>query len=279
MHLLNTATAALAGLLTLAGVAAASSSDIEKKLELLNAGDQSKPLVLNSATYTTIVERPRNFSLFVMLTTSAPEHGCQPCKVFGEQYEQVIKAWGTMFSPGKLYFAQLDYVDASDIFARQNIQSVPMIQFFSPSSAPKSSKLDYELYDLQRHGMDGESLIRFVEQKTGIKASETNPSIAVRKPVDYSIYAKVALVTAASIGILVYFQKPIIDFLSNKAIWIALTIFTSLIMCSGYMWNTIRNPPFIGHHNGRSQYLSGGFQYQFGIETQTIAIFCKDISA
>ncbi len=43
-------------------------------------------------------------------------------------------------------------------------------------------------------------------------------------------------------------------------------------MTGGYMWNTIRNPPFIAMgRDGKASFFAGGFQQQFGIETVFVA--------
>jgi oligosaccharyltransferase complex subunit gamma len=39
------------------------------------------------------------------------------------------------------------------------------------------------------------------------------------------------------------------------------------------MWNTIRTPPFVAKgHDGNPQYIAGGFQQQFGVETFIVAV-------
>jgi oligosaccharyltransferase complex subunit gamma len=45
-------------------------------------------------------------------------------------------------------------------------------------------------------------------------------------------------------------------------------------MCSGYMWNTIRQPPFIAMgRDGKPMYFAAGFQQQYGVETVVVAIY------
>ena len=44
-------------------------------------------------------------------------------------------------------------------------------------------------------------------------------------------------------------------------------------MISGHMWNQIRNPPYsMPTQQGRSGFIANGFQNQFGLETQIIAV-------
>jgi oligosaccharyltransferase complex subunit gamma len=51
-------------------------------------------------------------------------------------------------------------------------------------------------------------------------------------------------------------------------------VFTAL-MCSGYMWNTIRNPPYMGTgERGEKQIFSGTQQHQFGVEPLIMTLLC-----
>ena len=64
--------------------------------------------------------------------------------------------------------------------------------------------------------------------------------------------------------------------LSEKTLWIVFTILFSTINSGGYMWNTIRNPPFIAAGpNGEASFIAGGFQNQYAVETFIVAGLCK----
>lgn len=42
------------------------------------------------------------------------------------------------------------------------------------------------------------------------------------------------------------------------------------------MWNQIRHPPYsMPSRDGRPGFIAPGFQNQFGLETQIVAITCK----
>ena len=46
-------------------------------------------------------------------------------------------------------------------------------------------------------------------------------------------------------------------------------------MISGHMWNQIRNPPYsVPGRDGRAGFIAQGFQNQFGLETQIVAVIC-----
>jgi oligosaccharyltransferase complex subunit gamma len=47
------------------------------------------------------------------------------------------------------------------------------------------------------------------------------------------------------------------------------------VMSSGYMWNTIRNPPFIAMGmTGGAEFINSQFQSQNGVETFIVAFLC-----
>ena len=60
--------------------------------------------------------------------------------------------------------------------------------------------------------------------------------------------------------------------LQSKWTWALITIVTTLIMISGHMFVRIRGMPYTGN-NG--QWIAGGYQSQFGQETQVVAMICK----
>ncbi len=65
------------------------------------------------------------------------------------------------------------------------------------------------------------------------------------------------------------------SFLSGKFLWGILVLLFSTINIGGYMWNTIRNPPFIANEDGRPAFFASGFQNQYGVETFIVAGLCK----
>lgn len=49
-----------------------------------------------------------------------------------------------------------------------------------------------------------------------------------------------------------------------------------LLFISGHMFNHIRRVPYVvGDGKGGVNYIAGGFQTQYGMETQIVAALCK----
>jgi hypothetical protein len=66
-----------------------------------------------------------------------------------------------------------------------------------------------------------------------------------------------------------------IPILQNRNVWAAGSLIGILLFTSGHMFNTIRKVPYIaGDGKGGISYFAGGFQNQYGMETQIVAAMC-----
>ena len=67
----------------------------------------------------------------------------------------------------------------------------------------------------------------------------------------------------------------ILPLLQNRNIWAAFSLITVLLFTSGFMFNHIRKVPYVvPDKKGGITYFAGGFQNQFGLETQIVAVIC-----
>ena len=79
------------------------------------------------------------------------------------------------------------------------------------------------------------------------------------------------LITGATVA--APYALPIIQ---NRNLWAALSLLAILAFTSGHMFNQIRKVPYVaGNGRGGISYFAGGFQSQFGIESQIVAGICK----
>ena len=78
-------------------------------------------------------------------------------------------------------------------------------------------------------------------------------------------------------GTFVYVAWPyILPVLQNRNLWAAITLILILLFTSGHMFNQIRKVPYVaGDGRGGISYFAGGFQNQYGLETQIVAAMCK----
>lgn len=68
----------------------------------------------------------------------------------------------------------------------------------------------------------------------------------------------------------------IVPIIQNRNLWAAISLIAVLLFTSGHMFNHIRKVPYVaGDGKGGLSYFAGGFQNQFGLETQIVAAICK----
>lgn len=114
---------------------------------------------------------------------------------------------------------------------------------------------------MHHRGFDAGPLAAFVSRFTPV-------AVPYKDPIDW-----VRWITIAS-GLLgsLLFLKFISPIVQNKWAWATVTIITSLVMTSGYMFTRIRNVPYNG---GDGNWVAAGYQNQFGQEVQVVSFICK----
>lgn len=85
-------------------------------------------------------------------------------------------------------------------------------------------------------------------------------------------------VTTAVLGLITFgtvaapYLLPVIQ---NRNLWAAISLIAVLLFTSGHMFNHIRKVPYVSADGkGGVSYFAGGFQNQFGLETQIVAAMC-----
>lgn len=91
-------------------------------------------------------------------------------------------------------------------------------------------------------------------------------------------YVKIVTVTTAVLGLITFFSVAapyILPIIQNRNLWAAISLIAVLLFTSGHMFNHIRKVPYVsGDGRGGVSYFAGGFQNQFGLETQIVAAMC-----
>lgn len=92
-------------------------------------------------------------------------------------------------------------------------------------------------------------------------------------------YFKIAMTVTAVLGIITFFAVAapyILPVIQNRNLWAAVSLISVLMFTSGHMFNHIRKVPYVASDGkGGVSYFAGGFQNQFGLETQIVAAICK----
>ncbi|KAJ3018709.1 UNVERIFIED_CONTAM: oligosaccharyl transferase subunit ost3/OST6 [Siphonaria sp. JEL0065] len=258
----------LALFLALATLVVAYSSDYKVgKLNKLLAEKPLEPIHLDAKSFTLVTEAPRNYSVLVILTAEGEQFQCAPCKLFAEEIKLVTESLHKKGPKGQVYVGSLDFADGKEIFHKFKLTSVPFVYHFPPTEGPNKRviKGEYEVYDLNRAGTKAEDFAFWVEKHAGIK-------LVIRRPIDFKVYGSYFVMAASAISTVLALRSHIVAFLSEKRLWQMMSLSFIVIFCSGYMWNQIRGPPFMGSENGQPAIFAGGFQNQYVVESQIVGI-------
>lgn len=236
---------------------------LSEKVDQLTEWSLKKPVIrLNFEKFKYYVKSaPRNYTMVVMLTALSANRECQICKPANDEYQIVAQSWrySAQFN-NKLFFAMVDFDEASDVFRMLNTASAPQFIIFGRKGKPKAA----DNLDLPRVGFSAEAITKWIQDRTDI-------SVKLFRPPNYSGLLLIILLVFM-IGGLLYVKRNNLEFLYNKTTWSMITIGLILIFISGQMWNQIRGPPLV-HRNpqtGQIGFFAGGHGYQFIAETYII---------
>ncbi|KAJ3186492.1 putative aminopeptidase npepl1 [Gaertneriomyces sp. JEL0708] len=188
-----------------------------------------------------------------------------------EEFKLVAAAWNRAAPSeerSKIVFATLDFKNGREVFQAQRITNVPLVRLYPATEGPYTMNGDkeFELYDANRRGYGADALAEYVQQ-----TFKTNPLI-IRRPINYAYYATVAVSLLGVLALAKALSKQLGAIFKSNKLWSIVTIGWTTLMCSGYMWNSIRQPPYTGMRNGRPELVAGGFQNQFVLETQIVGV-------
>lgn len=92
-------------------------------------------------------------------------------------------------------------------------------------------------------------------------------------------YVRIVTTITAVLGVITFFTVAapyLLPVLQNRNLWAAISLIAVLLFTSGHMFNHIRKVPYVsGDGKGGVSYFAGGFQNQFGLETQIVAAMCE----
>ena len=102
------------------------------------------------------------------------------------------------------------------------------------------------------------------------------PHPALVRPINY---LKITVTITSILGVISLFTLAapyILPIIQNRNLWAAVSLISVLLFTSGQMFNHIRKVPYVASDGrGGLSYFAGGFQNQFGMETQIVAAMCK----
>ncbi|KAF9965258.1 oligosaccharyl transferase subunit ost3/OST6 [Mortierella alpina] len=240
---------------------------LQKKITRLQAkAAKTKGVIeLDTNAFEEVMAKPRNYSMVVLFTAISPEFNCAPCLNFDPEYKLVAAGWSRLVDKSQLFFGVLDFKVGQAVFQKFGMNSAPSVLFF-PASDAISSQPASDRYDFGKSGFQAETFAHWLNARAGT-------DIRVKRPFDFFGFAVNVLgVVSILFSIYVLYTKAG-KILGSKYIWSAGSMFIIFVMISGHMWNQIRNPPYtVPGRDGRPGFIAQGFQNQFGLETQIVAV-------
>lgn len=98
----------------------------------------------------------------------------------------------------------------------------------------------------------------------------------MKRPINWLRWISTTVILLGSITVTATASPYVLPIIQNRNMWAAISLISILLFISGHMFNQIRKVPYVaGDGKGGVTYIAGGFQTQFGMETQIIAALCK----
>ncbi|EEQ28502.1 oligosaccharyl transferase subunit ost3/OST6 [Microsporum canis] len=244
----------------------ASSKDGDKYLKFKAASRSSGAVSLDDASYLELTAAPRDYHTIVLLTALDPRFGCDICKMFQPEWNLLTRTWNrAKLGESKVVFGTLDFTSGRSTFQQLKLQTAPIILLFPPSTGP-ASKNKPARYDFT-NPVTAEQMHLWISRHL---PDVPKPNLV--RPVNYSRVIGMLIGALAVISIVTVSSKYILPLLRSRNLWTALSLLAILLFTTGHMFNHIRKVPYVaGDGKGGISYFAGGFQTQFGLESQIIA--------
>ncbi|KAJ1965383.1 oligosaccharyl transferase subunit ost3/OST6 [Dipsacomyces acuminosporus] len=264
MRLLQILSACGLAALSLTGLASGQSAEQIQKLSSKDADGIAKFDI--KSFMQNVVPEGKDYSVVVQLTALAPRYKCEPCKEVDSTLRAVSRGWKKRGEKGRIVFGTLDVEDGEQLFSQMGIDKIPRVMIFPADKGPHALKnpSPREL-NLGARTISPEGMAARLTELFGV---EIKPDI----PVDYSKHAmKVATAVAGAYALYLIYKHISLSAIGRN-VWAVGSILFVLVMTSGFMWNRINDPPYMGQaRNGDPMLFAPTNQQQFSVETQIIA--------
>ncbi|KAJ1735713.1 oligosaccharyl transferase subunit ost3/OST6 [Coemansia sp. Benny D160-2] len=212
----------------------------------------------------------KDYSVVVQMTALLPQYKCTACKTVDASLRAVSRGWkrqrGSVDPALQIVFATLDMEDGEDLSRQMGLEGLPHLIIFPAGKgarafenpSPREMPLNARTSDP-----------RGMATKLGeLFSIEFKPDL----PTDYAKHlTNAAAVAAAALAAYLVYTHVDLRRLGRSAGAIGTILFV-LLMTSGFMWNRINTPKYVGHTRGGDVLLflpTNGQQYS--VETQIVA--------
>ncbi|KAH3684011.1 hypothetical protein WICPIJ_005034 [Wickerhamomyces pijperi] len=248
--------------------------DSAKLLQLKNKGSNGI-IKLTNSNFQKVVTGPRDSHLLVMLTATNANVGCITCVEMQPLYHKIAESWFESYQDGKkVFFAEADFVDGQrDVFQAYQVNNVPKIYYYPPTeeSLPiTSGSVEVPIAQDSKE---------FVKSIHNLIESVSGEQFRIIEPIQWGNIIISILTIALLTFVAVKFHSFYVPLLTSPGLWGAVVVFFIIIFNAGYMFNSIRNTPYVRPGSeGQVEYFMPGQQQQLGAETQIVSFIYAILS-
>ncbi|KAJ1721660.1 oligosaccharyl transferase subunit ost3/OST6 [Coemansia erecta] len=216
-----------------------------------------------------VVSETKDYSVVVQLTALSPKYKCGPCKSIDASLRAVSRGWKDQANKNgrDIVFASLDVEDGEELFQQMKIDNIPRVMIFPASKGPHAfANPSPREMSLSPRTSSVSGMASKLSELFGIE-------IKAHVPVDYARYLMNAASAAAALYALYLVYKHINLRTLGRNVWAIASILFVLLMTSGFMWNRINSPPYMGQTRSGDVILFAPVNnQQYGVETQIVAV-------
>lgn len=230
----------------------------------------ASPVKLADSSFKKLTGTPRDYTAMVLLTAMDARYGCQLCREFQPEWDILARSWtnGDKKGDSRVIFGTLDFADGRETFMSLGLQTAPVLLLFQPTTGP--------------HAVASPEPIRY-DFTTGPQVAEQvhswlarhlpgRPQPPIRRPINWMRLFSWTVLSLGAVTAFVTAYPYLVPLIQSRKLWAGLSLFAILLFTSGHMFNQIRKVPYVaGNGKGGVSYFAGGFQNQFGMETQVVA--------
>ncbi|RDL37457.1 Oligosaccharyl transferase [Venustampulla echinocandica] len=230
----------------------------------------STPLKLDDPLYGQLTAAPRDYSVAVLLTALESRFGCVLCREFQPEWDLLSRGWtkGDKKGESRLLFATLDFMDGKNTFQSLGLQTAPVLLLFQPTTGPHAvADIGPVRYDFVNGPQSAEQIHDWISRQL-----HDRPHPPIQRPINW---VRGFAITTTLLGTVTFISVAwpyVLPVIQNRNVWAAISLISILLFTSGHMYNHIRKVPYVaGDGRGGVSYFAGGFQNQYGLETQIVA--------
>ncbi|ETN39450.1 uncharacterized protein HMPREF1541_05673 [Cyphellophora europaea CBS 101466] len=266
MRLLNLITLAL---VPLTALAAKKSSPFASPFDTFVS--KPFPVEIDEHSYETLTAVPRDHYTAVLLTARPAKYACALCREFDPEWKILASSWQKADKKGssRVLFTTLDFDNGRNVFMKLQLQTAPVLFLFPPTTGPHAASSGQPLRMDFLGSQSAESTHAWLLRQ--LPSDPETPYPALKRPVNYTriVVSITILIGMFTFGTVAYpYVLPVIR---SRNLWAAVSLITILLFTSGHMFNHIRKVPYVTGSKGKIVYFAGGFQNQYGMETQIVA--------